>query len=63
MSKEVKEIAEMVLELDYGKFTELARGIGEITIDDAGLKDVANAVGGLEKLRDAIFYWAENANK
>jgi len=62
MNQEVKEIAGLILQLNYGQFTELAKGIGEITIDRDATKDVAEAVGGLEKLREAIFYWAENAS-
>lgn len=61
MHDEVKEIAGLILKLTFGQFTELAKGIGEITIDENGVKDVAGAVGGMEKLREAIFYWAENA--
>ncbi len=62
MSEEIKEIAGLILQLNYGQFTELAKGIGETTIDAEGIKDVSEAVGGMEKLRNAIFYWAENAS-
>jgi len=63
MSYEVKEIAGLILQLNYGHITELAKGIGEIIVsaDDEPENDVCTAVGGLEKLREAIFYWAENA--
>lgn len=60
MSNPLKEIAEAILALTYAEITELAKGIGDITVDDEAVRSLSQAAGGDEKIRDCLFYWAES---